>query len=451
MEMKKRVISLAACAVMLMSAAAPSAQEAGLFDSTIQVSARSAPENEGKTPSKVVIKGYSANSTSVTLKWDEAENAHGYRIYSLVKGKYKAVYTISTFASSGKLTGLKANTEYTLKVRAFNYDKDGNKIWGKSSKAYKVTTAPVSSKDYKVKSVSVINPNSDATSIKVKWGKTECDGYLIYLYDYWNQKWKKVANVTDPTKGSIKLGMYSKSKYQTKALYMVSTGGTNGYQFCVRPYNKDSAGNGVAYAKSQKAKEAHYDLTELENAFSTEYALLCKMLPKAKAADAPNYYYTYITSADKKTGAISSTKTKSYVSEASRKAYETFAKEHFGADWTDAQKLLYTINWINKNNKYDYKYVANAGGYFANVTVQKLGQCNSYNGAIAEMLTILGYKGHYMQCMTPSVRSCQHFRTEIKIGKKTYSFESGETGWMWVFEQYDEVPLSKKATKKTTK
>lgn len=451
MEMKKRVISLAACAVMLMSAAAPSAQETGLFDSTIQVSARSAPENEGKTPSKVVIKGYSANSTSVTLKWEEAENAHGYRIYSLVDGKYKAVYTISTFASSGKLTGLKSNTEYTLKVRAFNYDKDGNKIWGKSSKGYKVTTAPVSSKDYKVKSVSVINPNSDATSIKVKWGKTECDGYLIYLYDYWNQKWKKVANVTDPTKGSIKLGMYSKSKYQTKALYMVSTGGTNGYQFCVRPYNKDSAGNGVAYAKSQKAKEAHYDLTELENAFSMEYALLCKMLPKAKAADAPNYYYTYITSANKKTGAISSTKTKSYVSEASRKAYETFAKEHFGADWTDAQKLLYTINWINKNNKYDYKYVANAGGYFANVTVQKLGQCNSYNGAIAEMLTILGYKGHYMQCMTPSVRSCQHFRTEIKIGKKTYSFESGETGWMWVFEQYDEVPLSKKATKKTTK
>ena len=447
--MKKRIVSLLAGAVMLMAAGAPTAQQAGILDTAISVSARSAPENEGKTPAQVVITKYSADSTSVTLKWKDCENAHGYKIYRYTDGKYKTVATISTFANSGKVTGLSPNTQYTFKVRAFNYNKDGSKVWGKSSKAYIATTGPVSSNDYKVKSVKVVNPNSDATYAKLKWGKTNCQGYAIYLYDVWSNKWTRVANVTDPSKTSANLYLYKKGKYQSKELAWVGAGGEFGYRFCIRPYNKDTAGHGYGYAKCWKAKEAYYDITELENSFSYDYELMCKELPKAKSADAPNYYYTYMTTKDKKTGAISSTKYQSYVSEASRKAYDKFAKEHFSANWTDMQKILYTINWINKNNRYDYEYKANAGGYFANVTVQKLGQCNSYNGAVAEMLTIMGYKGHYMQFMDPTVRDGQHFRTEIKIGKKTYSFEAGETGWMWLFRQYDEVPLSKKAAKKS--
>lgn len=452
MEMKKRIVSLAASAVMLMSAGAPIAQQAGVPLSGLTASAKDTAENKNAAvPERVTVKSYKANSTSVTLKWNASKNAKGYKIYILEGDKYKGAATFKTAVKSGKVTGLKANTEYTFKVRAFNYKDDGTKVWGKSSKAFKAVTAPVSSKDeYKIKSVKVYNPYSDSTYVKVKWGKTACQGYLIYLYEPSEKKWVRVADITDPKKTSISLNLYSKATYQSKELcYVWGTGGARGYRFCVRPYNRDSAGNGTAYAKCYKAKEAYYDITELEYVFEDEYSQLCKLLPKAKAADAPAYYYTYITSKDKKTGAISSTKTKSYVSEASRKAYKTFAKEHFGKNWTDAQKLLYTINWINKNNEYDYKYVANAGGYFANVTVQKLGQCNSYNGAIAEMLTILGYKGHYMQCMTPSVREWQHYRTEIKIGKKTYSFESGEGSWMWIFQQYDEVPLSKKATKKS--
>ncbi len=458
MELKKKVVSLTACAVMLMSAGAPIMNEAGIFEPPVRVSARAAPENEGKTPGQVVMKGYSADSTSITLKWKEPENAYGYKVYLFKDGKYTTVAKIDTYADKKKITGLSANHEYTFKVRAYNLDKNGKKVWGKSSKAFTATTAPVSSKDYKIKSVKVKLGSEhyyygygDDTTVTLKWGKTDCKGYVIYAYNNWDNKWDKVAVIKDSAKTSVKLGLYTRLTGQKKTLSETGSGGTKGYRFCVRPYNQDSAGNGTAYAKCFKASEAYYDITELERAFGSEYELLAKMLPKAKAADAPDYYYTYSTSKDAKTGAISSTKYKSYVSQASRDAYAKFAKAHFKSGWTDAQKILYTLNWINKNNEYDTNYVANAGGYFANVTVQKLGQCNSYNGAIAEMLTILGYKGHYLQFMDPSVRDWQHYRTEIKIGKKTYSFESGEPGWCWLFEEYDEVPLSKKAPKKTTK
>ena len=443
MSFKKKIISSALAAVMVMSAYAPVGEGVLPVSSEITASAATA-----AAPAQVTMKDYTSDAASITLSWAKVKGAAGYRVYRLVDGSYKKVTTITKNTATYKVTGLEAASEYTFKVRAYTKTSSGN-LWGKCCKAYKAITAPVSSSAYKIKSVSVNAPNSDAASVKIKWGKTACRGYAIYLYDNREESWVKVADVTDPTKTSATFYYYKKSKFQKKYLYEVYAGGANGYKFCVRPYSKDSAGTKTVYAKCWKAKEAYFDITELEYAFGDEYTLLSKQLPKAKADDAPDYYYTYITEKDKKTGAISSTKTKSYVSEASRKAYEDFANTHFGKDWTDAQKIMYTLNWINKNNVYDTKYAANAGGCFANVTVQKLGQCNSYNGAIAEMLTIMGYKGHYMQCMTPSVREWQHYRTEIKIDKTTYSFESGEPGWLWLFRKYDEVPLSKKAAKES--
>ena len=224
--------------------------------------------------------------------------------------------------------------------------------------------------------------------------------------------------------------------------------GVYGYQFALRPYTTDRDSRHTWYSPSYKQTEPYYDINTLTSYYGSEYKLLSKLLPKNKVSKAPGYYYTYITSKDAKTGKITSTKSKSYVSDASKKAYDAFAKKHFGKNWTDAHKVVYMLNWINKNSTYDTEYKANAGGYLANVLTQHLGQCDSYNGAIAEMLTYLGYKDVYLQGMTNSVRkSGQHFRTEMKIGKKTYSFEVGNMGkyegWLWLFEEYDEVPLSK--------
>ena len=440
MEMKKRIVSLAAALVLTLSAA-PVGEVFEGVDSSISASAA----ETTAAPAQVTVKDYTANASSVTISWTKVKGATGYRIYRLIDGSYKKVATIKKNVGSYKVEGLEAATEYTFKVRAYTKGTEGN-VWGKSSKALKAVTAPKGSKTaYKIKKVS---SKADDSQVTVKWGTTKCSGYMIYVYSSMDNKWIKVANVKGQDTNSITLKMFDKAAGQTKFLYYADCGGLKGYRFGIRPYTTDSTGTHTFYAKTYKADEAYYNISTIEKILSDEYTLLSKELPKAKADNAPDYYYTYITSKDEKTGAISSTKTKTYVSEASRKAYADFAKKHFGKNWTDAQKITYTLNWINKNNVYDTKYVANAGGYFANVTVQKLGQCNSYNGAIAEMLTILGYKGHYLQCMTPSVREWQHFRTEMKIGKTTYSFESGEPGWMWLFEKFDEVPLSKKAAKK---
>ena len=438
MEFKRKIVSLTAAAVMALSVCAPLGEGFVPVQTAITASAATA-----AVPAQVTVKDYTSDASSVTLTWNKIKGVTGYRVYQLKNGAYKNVGTITKNATSFKVTGLNAATKYTFKVRAYTKGASGN-VWGKSSKAYNTVTAPETSKTaYKITKV---KSKTDSSSVTVTWNSVKCDGYIIYLYDCNNDKWVKVADAKSGAATSINLNAYSKAEGQTKLLYNYYCGGLYGYRFGVRPYTTDASATHVVYAKTYKMPEPYYNINTVTEMFAGEYELLCEQLPKAKVDNAPDWYYTYITSKDDKTGAISSTKTKTYVSEASRQAYEKFAKEHFGKSWTDAQKIAYTLNWINKNNVYDKEYKANAGGYFANVTVQKLGQCNSYNGAIAEMLTIMGYKGHYMQCMTPSVRAWQHFRTEIKIDGKTYSFESGETGWLWLFRKYDEVPLSKKAT-----
>lgn len=451
MKIGKRVVSLTACAVMLMSAGAPIADESGLFEPAIMASAK-ADDNEAKTPAQAEIKSYSADSTSVTIKWGKVAGVKGYRVYRLEGGKYKKVKDVSAKTTSLKITGLKANTEYSFKVRGYAKDAGGNTVWGKISKAYAATTAPKSGKAYKIKSVSVKSFENEYkqadTKVTLKWGKTACTGYAVYAYNFYDGKWDRVAVTKGANSTSITLYKYSYAKGQKLMLDTSGQGYNNGYRFCIRPFCKDSAGNGVAYAKCFKAKEAYYDIAELEEFYGEQYKLLAKMLPKAKTGVPTDEYDFYTTSKNKTTGAISSVKQKYYVSDKSKAVYAKFAKAHFKSGWTDAQKILYTLNWINRNIKYDYDGKAGYDQYLENVLEEKLGACDSYNGAISEMLSIMGYKGYYLQCMDPTSWTGggfgQHYRTEIKIGKKTYSFETGEGNWYWLFREYDQVPLSKK-------
>ncbi|MBR6336636.1 MAG: fibronectin type III domain-containing protein [Ruminococcus sp.] len=450
MELKKRAVSLAACAVMLMSAGAPIMDSAGVFEPPVRASAKAAAESE--IPAQAVIKSYSAYSTSVTIKWKKIPGVKGYRVYKLKGGKYKKVKDVGANTLSLKVTGLKANTGYTFKVRGYKKDTGGNTIWGKTSKAYVTTTAPVSNKAYKIKSVSVkpfVNEyGMNDKKITLKWGRTDCTGYALYVYNSIYEEWEKVAAVKGADNTKFTFYGQTLAKGQKLSLNYAGQGANNGYRFCVRPYNKDSAGNGKAYAKCFKASEAYYDITELEEFYGDEYKLLAKMLPKAKTGVATDSYDFYTTSKNKKTGEISSVKQKYYVSDKSKKVYAKFAKAHFKSGWTDAQKILYTLNWINRNIEYDYYGKAGYDQYLENVLEEKLGACDSYNGAISEMLSIMGYKGYYLQCMDHTSWTGggpQHYRTEIKIGKKTYSFETGEGNWYWLFREYDQVPLSKKA------
>ncbi len=141
---------------------------------------------------------------------------------------------------------------------------------------------------------------------------------------------------------------------------------------------------------------------------------------------------------------------------------EKFAKEHFTADMTKAEKVAYTVNWINKNVWYGT--VADGGwakimamvqnGTFSYVNCifnYKIGQCNCYNGALASMMLYLGYDAHLVMGYRGKTNEkgvdtgnhWQHFWCEVKINGQTYVMEAGNYGedgdWMHVCELYKDV------------
>ncbi|MBR6872745.1 MAG: leucine-rich repeat protein [Ruminococcus sp.] len=114
---------------------------------------------------------------------------------------------------------------------------------------------------------------------------------------------------------------------------------------------------------------------------------------------------------------------------ASKKAIEDFAKKYFTSGMTNGEKVLVTLNYIRKNFTYNTgwkikssQYIS--GSYAHNALVAHLGQCNDYNGAIAELLTYLGYEPKLLigYVYRPTT---QHYWTEITIGKNTYLIEGG--------------------------
>lgn len=143
---------------------------------------------------------------------------------------------------------------------------------------------------------------------------------------------------------------------------------------------------------------------------------------------------------------------------------EKFAKTHFTSSMTKAEKVAYTVNWINKNVWYGT--VADGGwaklmamvnnGTFSYVNCifnHKIGQCNCYNGALASMMLYLGYDAHLVMGYRGRTSDkgldrggsnhWQHFWCEVKINGKTYVMEAGNYGedgdWMHVCEKYKDV------------
>lgn len=143
---------------------------------------------------------------------------------------------------------------------------------------------------------------------------------------------------------------------------------------------------------------------------------------------------------------------------------DKFAKAHFTSSMTKAEKVAYTLNWINKNVWYGT--VADGGwakiiamvqnGTFSYVNCifnYKIGQCNCYNGALVSMMLYLGYDAHLVQGYRGRTNESgvdrgntnhwQHFWGEVKINGQTYVMEAGNYGedgdWMHLCELYKDV------------
>ena len=140
---------------------------------------------------------------------------------------------------------------------------------------------------------------------------------------------------------------------------------------------------------------------------------------------------------------------------------DKFAKTHFTKDMTNADKVAYTLNWINKNVWYGTVQdggwaillsMVNKGtfSYVNCIFNHKIGQCNCYNGALVSMMLYLGYDAHLVMGHRGTANSrgaitsrWQHFWGEVSINGQTYVMEAGNYGedgdWMHVCERYRNV------------
>ncbi len=89
-------------------------------------------------------------ASTVTLSWDKAEGAWGYRVYVSQSGKWKALKT--TTALSYQVTGLEASKKYTFRVRAYSRI-NGEVIWHTPGASCSVITSSKTVDAYRIKTL----------------------------------------------------------------------------------------------------------------------------------------------------------------------------------------------------------------------------------------------------------------------------------------------------------
>ncbi len=103
----------------------------GSASATVTASATPAAVKNGKIVSKA--------ANSVTLSWEKAEGAAGYRIYRYNKSTKKWEKVKTTSSGSYTVKNLKAGTAYKFRIKAYTKT-DGKTLWGKATPTITVET-----------------------------------------------------------------------------------------------------------------------------------------------------------------------------------------------------------------------------------------------------------------------------------------------------------------------
>ncbi len=183
----------------------------------------------------------------------------------------------------------------------------------------------------------------------------------------------------------------------------------------------------------KKSKDKSYSLEE--SAYSGDYQILLnsvKLSPRRS-------FLEINTKKDK------STSYRVNLSNSDWKLLDDFAKKHFTKDMTNADKVAYTLKWINRNVTYantapTYAIINQMckNGTFSYVNAvfrYKVGQCNCYNGALVSMMCYLGYDAQLIlgdrgraDEKGKIVSRWQHYWGEVKINGQVYVMEAGNYG-----------------------
>ena len=221
------------------------------------------------TPAKVTgVKASSITQTAATLKWSKAAKAKGYRIYiyNTKTKKYTKVTTISkNTTTSYKLTGLKADTTYKYKVRAYN-KVNGKTIWGTSSAAVTVKTKSYTPAQVTgLKAISLTDTTGKLTWTKVSGAK----GYRVYVYNTSTKKYEKLTTISNADTTSYKLsGLKAGTEYKYKVRAYTKQNGTTYWGKPSDAYTLRPSDNETAKAVRQAGEEEFYSFVEFAQMYN---------------------------------------------------------------------------------------------------------------------------------------------------------------------------------------
>ncbi|MCM1114410.1 MAG: VanW family protein [Clostridium sp.] len=157
----------------------------------------------------------SNDTTSITLSWSKMSDISQYRVYVYDKSKKDYKYVATTTSTSYKVKKLTAGKAYTYRIRAVK-KVDDKYVYGSYTKCQAAT---------KPKSTTLTSVTKSGTTLKAKWNKVNCSGYLLF-YSTDSSFKKNVKYVT--------ISGGSKTSYSIKKLNKKST-----YYCKVQPYTLD--------------------------------------------------------------------------------------------------------------------------------------------------------------------------------------------------------------------
>lgn len=178
------------------------------------------PEQPKPLPAPASFKASAASYQSIRLKWEKSAGADGYYIYRCQRptGKYKKIKTLKASASSCQDTGLKVNTTYQYKIRAWKKE-TGTLLLGSLSRA--VSAKPVLEKPQIQKFV-----RTKTGTVKLKWKSVPgASGYEIYRSSKKNSGYQKAGQVKK--KSVYTFSGHASQKRKKKTFY-----------YKVRPFRK---------------------------------------------------------------------------------------------------------------------------------------------------------------------------------------------------------------------
>lgn len=196
------------------------------------------PSNEGFTSAEI-------SKNVVRLNWKKVR-CDGYRIYMLgSSGTWRSAKTIeSEDINSYLIRGLEPLTTYTFRLRAFNYDNNGRRNFGKYSEDYVVTTKTAA---VRPETVSGISASADSGSAVLSWNGVKCDGYEVYMLQCGS--WNLAKRISDG-KTSCKINLPDSS---------------GDLSFKVRAYNLNEKGDRIAGGYSKTVNVKTGPLIEVRN------------------------------------------------------------------------------------------------------------------------------------------------------------------------------------------